>query len=933
MVSAANAIKPPSASDFSDRAAVRKTGAPHLRDTDHFDQAKEEPTNATRPHWMPAWQTWLLNQKSLVEPNAPPELDTPLDLKKNPEALANALNQYLRGLPENARSIWVRVHGVGHQELLELKGKAVVRKSVAILRIIADDGLCFWMEPQTQMKFKVETDMPTTEPIQNPRTGMYGHSFTVLPDRPDTAPWSIPRALKPLPELLQKKLRERGLTLPEASHLFNASGLGPISAYGLSLYLSGASSFIEYSRIKAFALFFNMDVRDWIASANLRFADRLEPADWTHEGEPLLIEQQSDLELLELFKREDPAHQSLGWLLYSSRKNPARHQSRSALVQGVQISAATLRAAERNLRPMEKQAVFVLGAYGASVDEIISATNRTFYGNALKEFGGRSILELLDQLFPGQIIFLEPASDDLNKVLEYAAKPGSLGQLFFTYRKSLAGLITTESLSKNLLHRHNRYWDDLERNRIPLDREHAAEWVGLFETTGLPMKILFDFFRRYKISTNDPAVILGRALIGVDREALVTTTGVDRNAITHILNDPHPSPSRARTILNLKEYLPRLDAARLYRVLHPDFKKYFPDSKFDLDLLLAALTFNPGDFMFEYRMEHNLTAMELARQLGVSNTTVFAQENAVIEMREQEALWELADLLAQKMDVVRARKMVYLATDPYVAVLLNVVTKEQLAALLSQRWRGYFPGLRRRLARAVVKMAKEDGDSPENLPEISSTLASILKISPDQASRFLETHRPLNLEEILRLKAHFPNLNVWEWYVSNHHAALAYFLGKNEEGSIRTDMPEGESWGTLNERNLRVLLTEAIDRFPTRDAAAKATGVGSIRQIDNLWAMIRKGAAVQDRTIAALARGLSIDRRKLYFHFRRHELKTVLAEVPDALLAEEEEDVSVNAPKPGPKGRSATPRTFARFTPTAARALTRPAKGLPRVLR
>lgn len=594
------------------------------------------------------------------------------------------------------------------------------------------------------------------------------------------------------------------------------------------------------------------------------------------------------------------------------------------------------------------------------LDEIIHAVNHHFYGTAeslkgiftpethaqlCRYFPGKTLVDLLADVFPGKAIFLDPVSLDAEKIIAYAQKPDTIGQYLFLHRKSQPGLPSSEDFA-GPFNRSAVYWDSRETNTVSLTRENLAGWVRCFLDFNLPMADLARLSGCDFLNHENPVTLLVQGMGRQSQNEIIAASGLRETLFTRLLIHFDKHKFTAETFAALCEALPELEGGKLYRLMHPEIVQFFPeagngDPYLDLSDLnhFDIFKLNPGELIFSYRMEHLLERYKLQDITGLAESTISQLELAGSNVESDQTLKNLAPLLAEQIfreeleaqgllpAVLRGRRFVSLKDlseagmtdlqnaqalfDTCLTRALRIIYVYFKSPVLSVFKVKMLPrAVPAKLDLQVVRgfaMRKQDRLRGQNVrPDLMTILAARLqkadpglpipadakafgpvlieamngKINLNKAGDYLNASRYVSLADIYLLKEMIPEVDLQDWYEYVNHAALEYYLGMNGDGRINYSLPAGITWDDIENPDFMMRLIQEKIRavYGTATLARKSTGLRSVETSKRIREEIL-GVNPPDITIARLAQGLKVDRRLLYFYFRREPLKRVIAEM------------------------------------------------------
>jgi len=635
---------------------------------------------------------------------------------------------------------------------------------------------------------------------------------------------------------------------------------------------SGRRLPVVFPLLRRMAEVYGVDVRRLVLASNRSQYPEIPESLWATEHYPVYLESQADLGRMRRFQalREDGKDPRLefSWLLFSARKNPDLYRTIPDIAAAHSLTQSELAAWELGQRsgvPSLQKMTEIATALAVPVDRVVHAVNRTYYPDLP-----------LETLFPGQAIYINSKEHDPEYVRAYAESPGSIGQYVFAARKRLEGRPGRNAWSREQGYDSN-YLYEREGNRVKILEGNLSDWSELFRRLAIPNDLLRTLAKTHgKILMTAPVHLLAEN--GRPQE-LAEQSGLSAGTITSLSRLRHVP--RAETIRDLSEAFPDLDAGSLYLRAHPEMSRFFPEldlkknlSELELgeEQIRQAARFHLGSALFAYRHDGGLGMPAVAARLGVQKQTISLYESVFVRIQKPEILSGIADLL--NLD----RRMIYLHYNPEI---LDIFPRGDTPAgetpaidsrsFLRDANKTYDrSNLRRHLMAAMGRQRLLRNLSPELSPV--ERVAQALQVSEAEAKKYVGEARILNLEDIRFLRSRIPALDYAQWYGHFHRSSLTYFLGQEPGGNIdyrppaglppRTEGP-GELWEGLHEQIVR------------NGAPLPAS------QARRLRGAIEQGSRLDTMTLARLAREQGLDRRWLFFHFRRPELAPILEAAPE----------------------------------------------------
>lgn len=770
-------------------------------------------------------------------------------------------------------------------------------------------------------------------------------------------PWQPPAEPVSFHEFMRSQLKQSGLTYRKISYTMAHRGVKHVTVSTLEGDFAPGKKYIPFDRLQVYATTFNVDIRTLIYLANLRFTE-FSAEDWmTSKGYPATIEDSGDVLRLRWYKEHDPNHQTLGWAVYEFRKDPVYYLQRivevwyKKLVRAKDprnILGASI-AVELNRQPPTQDRLEKFAKYTPyTLDQIIQLFMSTYYGKVDSPFlpaemvaelkrdhRGKSITEILRDVFGDQVVhlFMDGRSTDLAKVLAFALKPATSGELMFAIRQTFEGHPSVEEFARQQGISHH-FVHVRENNERVVDASTINEWIRLFTTLGVPVHWLGAF-------TDDPRVQVGTvghalATAGDGNLLSVRTRGpIALSVLQDLTHDPTSRGASPTLLLTLREMLGEdADLTTLYVEVQAGIKKFFPETRSEetahelkispADIDEAFTQFNLRDLLISYRLDQNMSVLELANRLGVSRTMTRNYEAFVQRIREDETLLKIAAILAERYlaDALRkkgvvsddigfaspddypdsaalykrklhhARRIVYLHFRPEILLLFTIRNPrdDEVLVISKHDLNGW---LKQKKSRRLIENAPKEICSllaaharaakitpvPESVQDLARYLSEISagKISAGQARKYVSPTEAIPFDAIVLLKQVLPVVDAKRVYEFSNQGYLAYFLGYNGDGKIDYRLPEGWNWEDVNNikkfsDHFAASVYEKYGSFYTASRELKVSLVRTLEEFEKLM----QNREVSERAMAAFARGLGIDRRLIFWFFRRHELGYIL---------------------------------------------------------
>ncbi|HEX5035085.1 MAG TPA: helix-turn-helix transcriptional regulator, partial [bacterium] len=759
--------------------------------------------------------------------------------------LAEALDPVLQSLDASRRYLQVHVSGSLHNGWLPLVERVQAHPTLREVRLFYPDGT---------IKAFVKTEAGVVESAQ-------AQEVRYRPEEIESVravtPWSARRRIEKFPALLNRLRSESHFMLRDVAELMSSLEGMPRNQQTPSRYEQDATVAPEWPALCSLARIYGVDIRELIYSSNRTRHPRLPVREWTASHYPLYLEGRGDVERIQYYNQHDPLHQSLGWLIFSSRKNPFRYLSVRDVSDMTGMSASVIRDLEMNRsKPNRHQIHRLAEVLDLSPSRIATLATKTH---------DHELAEALESLFPGQAIYLDDASNERAQIHGYlalarAGKP-SIGQILFGHR-SAAGFFSAMEYGERL-GLPPSFWDHREDNRIGVERHNWHEWVGLFQKAAIPLQKLRPFLEPMGLREDSVAYQVALGMEGGNVLEISDRAGISATSLHELLKNPG-SRVEPETILRLSYALPRMDAKELYRRLHPSVGQFFPATESEAPHLglepaavNRALQLDPRRLLFRHRMESGIDKKAMGGRLGVTGNRIEHMERLVTDVRD-EVLLELS------REIGLDRREVYLNYRPWILGIFPLEKGGDPMAgpafqELRRGWQGFHDesNMRRRLWGVLNRRRlTQGGDLAEALGD------------PALARRLTKLDEALSAEEILRLKAAFPELSAREWYEHFNGARLDYFLGRRVDGSFdyRAASPAiREPEAMLN--HLRQVM---VGQDGSMRQSSIRLGLHFLRDAN----MLRKGLEArnwQEETMARVSLGLGIDRRLLFHYFRAAE--------------------------------------------------------------
>jgi transcriptional regulator with XRE-family HTH domain len=409
----------------------------------------------------------------------------------------------------------------------------------------------------------------------------------------------------------------------------------------VSRYENNKNLPIPFSILKILSYIYDVNLNDIIYSSNLTLFPNLDPDIWMMPTYPIYLEKPHEAKLIEFFNRTDPEKRSIGWLIFSFLKNPFNYKTIQQFASETKIGKSSLDHIIHhryipNLRTIEK----LSSSLPFSWEQIIEAINHTFH---------QDLIETLTEVFPEKAIWIDPNSNDIEKVKLYAKNPGSIGKVLFEFRKSQPDLPGVVEMSLRFK-KANDYWFKREMNQVEVTPDNLHSWIWIFQKLKIPLETLKPFLNKIQLTSDSPRYLLSVAMGEETLVALAKRSGVDVSILVD-LNTSKIKPT-AKTLLKLKTALPTLEIGKLYRTIFPELIEFFPEAESSIPYLnltpvsiADAKSLEVNELVFDYMKKNNISAKKMAKILGVSDTTILYFIKNKSRLRYDYLLLKMAVLL------------------------------------------------------------------------------------------------------------------------------------------------------------------------------------------------------------------------------------------------------------------------------------------------
>lgn len=835
------------------------------------------------------WIDWMAQQ----EPRPVPRLDVPTYAYgtngKKSNGLAHAVVKAAGQLPETCRCLVVEV--IGPDSKVTRSGdifKNLLRDHPTLdeLQIHFLNGSVAYFD---KLDDEIEFTVDVREGGRDIRTSCTKDQIEIIRMASD---WQkqLPHLL-PIYELLNQLRVTAGMSADEVARVLaeDKDLFVELKAYQSTRKSWSGIDILTYERsegrpvpfpvLKRLAALYCYDIRLLIAASNLTlFGPESEsltiPVElWSTLEYPLYIETKEDIERMQYYQDAEKYQGlgSMGWQIFAWRKDPFNYHSVSQLTSTLEESQTAITAWEYNKRPPFPNSIQTLSArFGKPIAVIVQKINDTYYYK-----------EPIAKVFGEQVVWLDPNSNDLQLVREYAERPGSSGEYFFKGRKWAAPLAEKREYAQEMGFSEFLI-SSREANRTGIDRDNLTSWVRWYQRHGFPMDLLKLLAEEGGIPQGDPAYFLAAALTEEGATRVAEKAGIRKETLANIVQGQGRVP-KPDTILQIKRVAPEFDAARLYRHYYPKIAQFFPEAMQDPPVLYltrahidhALHEFHIGEHLYVFRMEppdrpglkyrtdNTLSYDEVGRIVGVTPLVIRTQERNYQDFESDETIESLA------REIGMDRRALYLHCRPQILRFFSIRDPETQEPLeltdhdfrpwdIRVRERQF--NLRRKLTRALMQIHLARNGQGEK--DVRTTLARELHVSEKEAKKLLQTWHPMNNIEIKVLTERIPGLDYQEWYEYFNRAALSYFLGRREDGRFNYHFPDRSLDPISIMKDLiRKRYADYAERKPVLEQVNKLS-----RRHDK-WPL---------SGLADIARKTGFDRRLLFLWSRYEELRPMI---------------------------------------------------------
>jgi len=521
---------------------------------------------------------------------------------------------------------------------------------------------------------------------------------------------------------------------------------------------------------------------------------------------------------------------------------------------------------------------------GIPVYQLVDAANYTYYHDDLP---------MLTRLFPGQSVFVDSHSQDLEKMRKFDQRPGTMEHLLFAYRKSYYVMPSVIEFNEQFTTsaENLNYWQRREAGAT-VNLANRYEWKDLFDKLPLPEPLLDGIYEAHGFANDGIPFLLAKALGPLSYEEASQRTGIPAGSIKNLVY-LGITPTLA-SIAQLKKGLPDLDHIGMIRAVHPRLAEVFPNLFDPLNPYLdvssrqvhdALAGFNLPVLSFAYRMDRNLGYKEMGRRVGASQNLFKTLEITGSNLEEDTHMIaigrELADYAG--MSEPDFLKIVTLYFRPGLLQLLPIKgrTPKMLDAADYERWMRVRESNRRvKLLRAHIRdlRAKYDLKKDEDygkalaLPEPEEGLKRL----GVKMTKFDPPPTVTQLQALVRL---FPELNYREVYETFFSPPLRYFLGTTAKGKINYQLAEGRTLTDLNHFDAYAFIDRSVRaKFKSFKQAYQQTKFNPFGRAGELKVAVDQRNLTLEN-LAAMSRYLEWsfeERRWMYLWLRQEELSSML---------------------------------------------------------
>lgn len=635
----------------------------------------------------------------------------------------------------------------------------------------------------------------------------------------------------------------------------------PISEPTYRKYEQGRIQEIPLPVLAELARIYKVDPRKLIIISNRSRFSELSPDLWQGSRYPLYLEKDSDVLRVKNFALTDARRRSLGYLLYEFRKNPFQPMEMVTLESVLGYADKAYPTIELNKAyPTFERLRKIAQVTGRSLDEILEAANQTWHA------------DLDIQAVLGAQVYIEPLSDDRQRIMDYRKNPGTLGQRLFVWRKRQGFTMAEAAEYANI---SEPSWREREQNIVDVEGLSLRTWLDLFDKLGLDKASILERMEAKSRTVSRAGELLLSALGSEGVNTFALRLGICEKHLGEIAQGKRAGNVFVDPdyLLRVADGLPDLERDVFYAALHPDVVKYFPEAAASKpvlhlteDQIRAASSFHLGDLLFEHRMEHGLSQVEMGQRIGVSNQSIRLYEGFRGEIQDPATLESLATHLGldRRMFYIAARfpaLRMFRILDPSTSKS-RIMPMPEYQSLNQERIRRLrYDNMRDDIVEAMKVRGMEGAEALSRAAGVPLVKAKI----------WLFNAQRLSIEDINILVRTFPELSYRSFYEHFFHAPLAYFFGVDSEGRVSYRLSNGaELRSSYLAKIPQAFEAHVLERYGSLYNAERETGLSIVA---NRAAMRRFFEGKSDEmVIANLARVTGFPRADLYAYMRRNEL-------------------------------------------------------------
>jgi transcriptional regulator with XRE-family HTH domain len=738
--------------------------------------------------------------------------------------------------------------------------------------------------------------------------------------------------MKPLFERITEHLKKESLMQKDLLERLREATGRSLSRQTIQRDLLGKQT-PNFERLAAYASETRDELNTAIAFSNATYENVPFQA-WMSGSFPLFIENEDEAALMARRYAEDPEKRGIYWHLMDWIKDPSNHRpalyaAREAGIEPGKLynllhgdyypSFDTL---EALAKAMKRDVRILVNAVNADAlndaKKVESSFGREVSERMAKEHPGKTLWQVMRGVLGDLPVHLFPKSKDVDNILDYAAQPGSSGQMMFVLRQYLY-------LGKRWEDVDARYKNFFEReaNRVQVTALNLPHWLAPLKEWGVPFDVLKDFIDDPRIDASGPKPALVLDDVETSKAAVRRKAGVSRWVFDSALALTPKAGAEPETILNMKRaFGASFDAAKFHSQTASEIGGFFPEVlspdphlRVPKELAIAAAHFHIGEFIARYRLERGWDLRRLEKRFPEITHGVWRYLETVSDsIQSVDALSAIAAMVAE--DIFRrrqsgdagpwsslmpllesgahdsrdlARRLVYLSFRPQILAFYRIVgwrVQDPHAHVMSLKVSSRLhPHVREDLAGQIAEERARRGMSSvpnptkavliQELNELMGTTAQ-----PSAARKFVQVITSLSMPELLALKAAVPSVNVRSWYEHANQGALAYFLGYDANGDLDYGMPEGWDWNSVTDvdRMVSFLSGKAEEVHGSRAKAADALGITTLQYPSQLKVLLNGRRNIGLEVLSTLASGLKVDKKVCFYFSRGDEVRRVLTE-------------------------------------------------------